>query len=121
MPHIIIELSQALAGIIDWGSHVARLHEDLGSHGYCRTSDLKTRVHCCHFSRCGTGMDVEHVAATLVMTNPRSIDVQNAMAQTILDRLTLAVTEAGASRAQICVFRKYVPKSRYRRHDIATS
>lgn len=119
MPHIIIETSDNLAGRIDWQRCIPALHEDLAAPGWCALSDLKSRVHGCRFTLCGNDPQTEQIVATLLMTNPRSKTVQDAMAATVLRHITAAINGAAIGNTQICVFLEYIPKSRYRRHDLA--
>lgn len=114
MPHIHIEASSGIIDLIDWTHVVNQLHADLAGRGWARLGDLKSRIHHCAASVSADDPTAQQIVATLVLTNPRPAEMQQAMSQVVLDHLGRAIDAIGPDHwIQCCVFLQPVPKCDY--------
>lgn len=118
MPHIRIEASSGIIDLIDWPHVLNQLHRELAGQGWAKLSDLKSRIHPCAVSVSADAPSAQQVVATLVLTNPRPAEMQQAMSQMVLDHLGRAIDAAGPAQwVQCCVFLQPFPKQDYlKRH-----
>ena len=114
MPHIKIEASAEIIDLIDWTNVLHELHAALADQGWAKLTDLKSRIHPCATAISANDPSAQQVIATLVLTNPRPAEMQQAMSQMVLDHLERAIDATHPDRwIQCCVFLQPVPKHDY--------
>lgn len=114
MPHLRIEVTEALASALDLTTLSEAIHRDIADQGWAASSDLKTRVLVCADALAGLDRGAQQLVATLITTNSRPPDVQRAMTDCVLKHLQHAVrTLKPAQWVQCCVFMQAAPKSDY--------
>ena len=114
MPHLHIEVTDALASALDLTSVSEAIHRDIAAQGWAAIGDLKTRVLVCADALAGLDRGAQQLVATLITTNLRPPDVQRAMTDCVLQHLQQAVrTLAPAQWVQCCVFMQATPRSDY--------
>lgn len=90
------------------------MHAEIAAKGFAAIGDLKSRVQTCEYTLSGNDAAAGQVVATLVTTNPRSAEAENAMTEIVLSHLKQAVdTVPERMWIQCCVFFQHIPKSRY--------
>jgi 5-carboxymethyl-2-hydroxymuconate isomerase len=114
MPHIRIEASSGIFDLIDWTNVLNQLHMDLAGQAWAKLDDLKSRIHHCATSVSADDARAQQVVATLVLTNPRPAEMQQAMSQMVLNHLERAIDATRPDCwVQCCVFLQPVPKHDY--------
>lgn len=115
MPHIAMQASPALLAAIEWGPVLKGLHAALAQSGWAKLSDLKSRVVPIVAELCGDDPQAQQLIATLTLTNPRPPQICTAMAEMVLEHLSLALRARPEQAAwvQCCVFLQEHPKSHY--------
>lgn len=114
MPHLRIEVSAELAAALNWKQMMHDIHLDLAAAKWAALEDLKTRVLICADELAGQDQYAQQLVATLIITNPRPIEVQRAMTERVLAHLEGAVCALQPVQwVQCCVFMQASRKEDY--------
>lgn len=113
MPHIILDCPRPLAGVVDLGAVLDRLHAAITREPSVAPADVKSRVHLADHWRCGEARAGECVVhARVVLTRPRSEAQRTAIAALVLDGLRAAFARQPVP-LQLCVELTAVPDGHY--------
>lgn len=114
MPHLRIEVSAALAPALNWKQLACDIHLDLAAAGWAALDDLKTRVLVCADELAGEDHGAQQLVATLIITNPRSPEMQRAMTDRVMAHLEKALCALQPVHwVQCCVFMQVARRDGY--------
>ncbi|ANH72530.1 hypothetical protein K6V72_07700 [Ralstonia insidiosa] len=118
MPHIVIEATEPLARRLDFPALLQTIHRQLADSGSARLHDLKSRVHITNTFLAGDDAQAQFIVARLVLTNPRSAELQHSMALVIHNVLRDAIAaDAPPGWWQCCVLVETLERALYQKTD----
>jgi 5-carboxymethyl-2-hydroxymuconate isomerase len=104
MPHLVIETTPTLGGLLDFPMVLQALHLALAASGDARLEDLKSRVHKTEIALAGNDPHAQFIVIRLMTTNPRPLAVEHRMVATIHAAFNDAVAQLELETSwQCCV------------------
>lgn len=116
MPHVILEIPQALANERDLQLLLKNLHEAIASVPSAQLSDVKTRIHVINEYRVADGKPEAgmFIHARVIQTKPRSTEDQQLMSKKVLTELQNYFSSPKLSHpVQLCVETTIIPGGGY--------